>query len=133
MDGDSVTISAQISPQSNFIKFNEATKNLDISIEALFEEARKAKKLFEVTLTATDSNSEPRSTVYSFKLKVPQMSDEDIGAFYAGLIYQRVDGEEDAKSAVELPDISSIHISKSALVTLTFTQVLLTKDPALIT
>jgi hypothetical protein len=61
------------------------------------------------------------------------MSDEDIGAFYANLIYQRVDGPASTtKQTLQIPDFKTISISRSGHVTIKFTQNLLSKEIAAI-
>jgi hypothetical protein len=58
-----------------------------------------------VTAKVTDSNASPRSTTYSFKVKVPAMSDSDIGAYFASLIFERVnESQEEEVKEVIIPD-----------------------------
>ena len=134
LDGDSVTVSVVINPESKLLTFNEATNNIDLSVENLIELANaKGPLIFSVTATVTDENAEPRATVYEFNLKVLKMSDLDIGAYYANLIYQRVQSATgDKEGAITIPDFESISVSKSAMVTITFTENLIEKESSLI-
>jgi hypothetical protein len=62
------------------------------------------------------------------------MSDEEIGAFYGKLIVERVDGASNKSKAVLLvPDFASISVSRTAFVTITFSEELEQKEIQAIT
>ena len=124
LDGDSVTVSWSIDPSTNLISFDADSNVIDLSLEKLLEKAQKSgTQLFEVQLKATDVNTEPRTTTYTFKLKVPALSDSEIGAFYAGLIYERLNAAElENQADVTIPFIKSVKVTRTGRVVVSFSE-----------
>lgn len=91
-------------------------------------------KTFEVTVIATDSNEQPRSTTYFFRIKVPTLSSDEIGAYYAGLIYERLGANQIQNDQEDLtPFIEEVVVSQTGEVFVHFSDPMLTKSPADIT
>jgi hypothetical protein len=134
LDGDAVLITFEVSPATSLITFDAAMNIVDLSIEQLFElSSLDGPQTFEISLVASDTNVEPRSTEYWFKFKVPTLSPKDIGAYYAGLIYQRLSGATEDKEDADVPFITEVEITQTGQVFVYFSEALLTKSPQDIT
>lgn len=135
LDGDSVTVSFEVSPSTNLISFDEGSNSVDLSVEALFELTQASgPQTFELTVIATDTNKLPRSTTYFFKIKVPTLSQDEIGAYYEGLIYERLGLAYNEKNPNErIPFIEEVIVSQTGEVFVHFSDLMLTKSPSDIT
>jgi hypothetical protein len=134
LDGDAVQVAFSTYPESSLFRLDETSLLIYLSLDELIEHAKqKGPKEFKVSATAIDLNPEPRSTRYTFKITVPQMTDEEVGAFYAELITDRVEvAFNKLNSSIKLPGFAKMSISRSAEVEITFTEKLEARNPLII-
>lgn len=57
LDGEKVSVSVLVKPESKFVLYNEQSQNIDLQVEALFELALakgKGSLVYEISATVTD-------------------------------------------------------------------------------
>lgn len=57
LDGEKVSVSVLVKPESKFVLYNEQSQNIDLQVEALFELALakgKGALVYEISATVTD-------------------------------------------------------------------------------
>jgi hypothetical protein len=134
LDGDLVSVDWEISPSTNLVTFDASSNVLDLSLEKLFALAQSSgPKLFEIKVWASDSNLERRKTTYTFKLKVPTLSNSDVRAFFAQLTNERLSALANIKLEEGIPFISSIQVSRTGEVFVKFSDELETFSSANVT
>lgn len=132
LDGDSVSVSWEISPSTELINFDPEFNVIDLSLEKLFQLTEESgPKSFEVQVWAKDGNVEPRTTTYTFNIKVPSLSLSDIGAFYANLLNLRL--KSAALADLETPHIPSVEVSRIGVALVYFSEEMKTQLPEKIT
>jgi len=73
-DGDSVSVTCTVEPETSLIIFDAQTNRLELQLEELVELGLQGKaREFQIDLEITDLHEFPRSTTYSFKLELTSL------------------------------------------------------------
>lgn len=109
-DGHSIIVTMDDKPSSGLFELDVETGVIKMSLEGLFDKAKAdGSKTFNIEVTVQDEHVNPKTTYYAFTVVVPIIQDEEIGEYFASLILENFD-EENEKVNPNFPYFKAIEI-----------------------